>query len=250
MKSKIPPVVIRLITTCIIDHNRAINSNTTVSSLDVAAIYLMPEFASRTNSRWVVKSRRKRRFARPFRSRAKKGQRRSSSGQHNTIYTTLEISEGSKPPSTRDHRGRQGGSSLTNRQNSLTPLANWRSKREKRGCRRAVAANRRRSRSPMNPRVCAPARSVSRRVPFVALGYRAQGRGPITSLATAVGVTSSPTLSILSHPFDPSHLSPPESKRQLPNELPFKLSRFYPNFVPRIFRVCFPFIFNFSTFPF
>lgn len=42
-------------------------------------------------------------------------------------------------------------------------------------------------------------------------GYRAQGRGPITSLATAVGVTSSSllsTLALFSHPFDPL---PPET---------------------------------------
>lgn len=58
--------------------------------------------------------------------------------------------------------------------------------------------------SRLRPSAGCPAGSL-RRPRF---GYRAQGRRPITSLATAVGVTSLPSLSTLalfSHPFDHSH---------------------------------------------
>jgi len=79
---------------------------------------------------------------------------------------------------------------------------------EEAGQRRTVAANRRRPRPPINPRVCAPRPGPVGSLRRPRFGYRAQGRRPITSLATAVGITSSPllsTLALFSHPFDPSH---------------------------------------------
>lgn len=173
-----------------------------------------------------AKSRRKHR-SRPFAEGGEKGPAMS--------YSDTRISKGSAPrcsapPRTRSSRG-EGG-----RRTDDSPPREL-AEHEEAGQRRTVAANRRRPCPPINPRVCAPQPAV----PYVGslrrprFGYRAQGRRPITSLATAVGVTSSPSLSTLalSNSPIPSTLRITARNRRLRTStrtrFPFPASSFNPS---------------------